>query len=145
MYHPDLARIARLIPRQPVTARTTPVMQYLSRRLGRTAPNGVEVLMLSSGVRVRLHRPQQASRPGPALLWIHGGGYVLGNPAQDDRLCRRPREAGVPVEVQVVDRAFHGFDAIAPKTAVSQGFFESQVATLRRAFAAGPELRCPRT
>lgn len=290
MYHPDLASIARFMPRQLVTARTAPVMQYLSRRMGRAAPDGVEVLTLSSGVRVRLHRPQQAPSPGPALLWIHGGGYVLGNPAQDDRLCRRfadelgatvaaveyrlapkhpypaglqdcyaaltwlarlpavdparlavggasagggmsaalallardraevalaaqllvypmlddrtvgpefddpghrlwtqgsnrfgwraylgdadperavparhrdlsglppawigvgsldlfhdedlayarrLREAGVPVEVQVVDGAFHGFDAIAPKTAVSQSFFESQVATLRRAF-----------
>lgn len=24
----------------------------------------------------------------PAILWIHGGGYVVGSPAQDDRNCR---------------------------------------------------------
>ena len=29
------------------------------------------------------------SGPAPALLWIHGGGYVIGTPAQDDILCRR--------------------------------------------------------
>lgn len=26
--------------------------------------------------------------PLPALLWIHGGGYVMGTAAQDDSLCR---------------------------------------------------------
>ncbi len=30
-----------------------------------------------------------ASGTGPALLWIHGGGYVIGSAAQDDQLCRR--------------------------------------------------------
>jgi acetyl esterase/lipase len=35
---------------------------------------------------------------GPALLWIHGGGYVIGKAAQDDVLCRRfAREVGATV------------------------------------------------
>lgn len=34
-----------------------------------------------------------ASTPGgAALLWIHGGGYVLGSAAMDDGLCRRLAE-----------------------------------------------------
>jgi acetyl esterase/lipase len=291
-FHPDLARAARFLPRQLVTARTAPLMQFMTRRMGRKVPEGVEVLTLSSGVTLRLHRPRGITAPGPALLWIHGGGYVLGSPAQDDRLCRRfaaalgatvaavqyrlapknpypaglddcyaaltwlshlptvdparvaiggasagggmtaalalrardrgevplaaqilvypmlddrtvgpefddpghrlwtqgsnaygwkaylgkadpemavparnpdlsglppawvgvgtldlfhdedlayaqrLREAGVPVDLHVVDGAFHGFDGLAPKTAVSQGFFDSQVATLRRALRA---------
>lgn len=89
MYHPDLARIARFIPRGLVGPKTAPVMRYLSRRMGRSVPDGVEVLTLSSGVTLRLHRPRGVAKPGPALLWMHGGGYVLGSPAQDDKLCRR--------------------------------------------------------
>jgi len=38
---------------------------------------------------VRLFRPAGAIGPAPALVWIHGGGYVMGTAAQDDALCRR--------------------------------------------------------
>lgn len=55
----------------------------------RRVPHGVEVLTLASGVGVRLYRPTGVSSPGPALLWIHGGGYVIGSASQDDVLCRR--------------------------------------------------------
>ena len=47
---------------------------------------------------VRLHQPSGAESRGPALLWIHGGGYMLGHAAQDDGLCRRfARELGITV------------------------------------------------
>lgn len=35
-------------------------------------------------VQVRVHRPVEAARDAPALLWVHGGGHVLGSAAQDD-------------------------------------------------------------
>jgi len=35
-------------------------------------------------VRVLVYLPTNAPRPLPALLWIHGGGYVLGSADQDD-------------------------------------------------------------
>ena len=88
-FHPDLERIARFLPRQLVTRRTLPVLQRLTRLQNRHTPEDVEVLTLSSGVGVRLFRPAGVHTPAPALLWIHGGGYVLGSPAQDDALCRR--------------------------------------------------------
>jgi acetyl esterase/lipase len=60
--------------------------------------DGVESLILGSGVGVRLHRPTGVEQPGPALLWIHGGGYVIGTAGQDDDLCRRfARELGITV------------------------------------------------
>ena len=61
-------------------------------------PDGVEVLTLSSGVEVRLYRPTGGAGRGPALLWIHGGGYILGDAAQDDVLCQRyARKLGATV------------------------------------------------
>jgi acetyl esterase/lipase/enterochelin esterase-like enzyme len=35
-------------------------------------------------VRVLVYRPRAAPAALPALLWIHGGGYVVGNPEGDD-------------------------------------------------------------
>jgi len=58
----------------------------------------VDVLTVESGAGVRLHRPAGVTEPAPALLWIHGGGYVLGTARQDDRLCRRfARALGITV------------------------------------------------
>ncbi|PXX05195.1 alpha/beta hydrolase [Mycolicibacterium moriokaense] len=88
-FHPELRRIARFAPRQPVSSRTFPVIRALSRLQELRAPDDVEVLTLASGVGVRLYRPANAQGPGPALLWIHGGGYVIGRAVQDDALCRR--------------------------------------------------------
>jgi len=37
-------------------------------------------------VRVRVYRPKEQASKLPALFWIHGGGYVMGDIDQDDRL-----------------------------------------------------------
>ena len=97
-FHPELKRSARLIPRSMITPSSLPVFRVAARLMDRRTPPDVEVLTLASGVRVRLHRAPGAEAKGPALLWIHGGGYVIGSAAQDDDLCRRfTRELGVTV------------------------------------------------
>lgn len=40
-------------------------------------------------VRVRIYEPKEKSETLPGLLWIHGGGYVLGVPEGDEGLCQR--------------------------------------------------------
>jgi acetyl esterase/lipase len=97
-FHPDLRRVARLAPRALVGPRSLRVVRALSGLRPSKTPEGVEALTLGSGVGVRLHRPVGVSQPGAALLWIHGGGYVLGSAQQDDALCQRfTRELGVTV------------------------------------------------
>lgn len=88
--HPDLRRIARLAPRRVVGPRTLPLVRaFMALSTMRGAPADVEVLTLTSGVRVRLYRPTGGTEPAPALLWMHGGGHVIGSAAQDDLRCRR--------------------------------------------------------
>ncbi len=97
--HPDLRRFARFAPRHMIGRRTLPVIRALTGLTGlRSAPSDVEVLTLPSGVGVRLFRPAGVPGPAPALLWIHGGGYVIGTAQQDDALCRRfSRKLGITV------------------------------------------------
>ncbi|OBK32371.1 alpha/beta hydrolase [Mycobacterium sp. 1245111.1] len=99
-FHPDLRTIARFAPRSLVGPRSLKLIRKLSSVIqrGGSGKGDVEALILRSGVGVRLHRPAGVSQPGPALLWIHGGGYVIGNAQQDDELCRRfARELGITV------------------------------------------------
>lgn len=100
-FHPELRRSARLLPKQVITPLTVPFVRAAGRLLWRNDPDdpdAPEVLTLPSGVGVRLHRPADAPGRGPALLWIHGGGYVVGDAAQDDVLCGRfARELGATV------------------------------------------------
>jgi acetyl esterase/lipase len=49
----------------------------------------VEVIPVSATASVRVHRPSGLSETPPALLWIHGGGYVTGSAAMNDRAVRR--------------------------------------------------------
>src|SRR6266403_5127796 len=88
-FHPDLRMIARLLPQQLGLPSTLPLLRALSALQGLSPPRDIEVSTLPSGAAVRLYRPAQQISPGPALLWIHGGGYVLGRARQDDNLCRR--------------------------------------------------------
>ena len=52
-------------------------------------------------VRVMVYRPKEAPRPLPALLWVHGGGYVLGSADQDDAQAKRIVDAVGCVVVSV--------------------------------------------
>lgn len=92
-FHPELARLARVIPRKLVTKANLVLLQRMSMLMERRVPDGVLPLTLSTGVRVRLYRPRESTAPGAALLWIHGGGYVIGSAAQDDAACRRFADA----------------------------------------------------
>lgn len=38
-------------------------------------------------LRLRVYRPKNAANPSPTMLWLHGGGYVLGTPEMNDRTC----------------------------------------------------------
>lgn len=88
-FHPDLARRARVTPRAVVNPYTLSPLRAVDRLMARRAPRDVEVLETAFGGRVRLHRPTGGGDTGPALLWIHGGGYVIGSAAQDDAIGRR--------------------------------------------------------
>lgn len=87
-FHPDLRVAALVAPRRAVTPRTLGVLRSLTARIKGADP---DIHVLEPGVAVRFFRPRTSAgdAPRPALLWIHGGGYVFGRAAQDDALCQR--------------------------------------------------------
>ena len=59
----------------------------LALRTGRL--KGVESMRVNADVTVRVHRSAAKVERGPVLLWIHGGGTVMGGAGQEDKFCRR--------------------------------------------------------
>lgn len=58
-----------------------------------------DVIVVDVGpISLRWHRAKETAEPQPTLLWIHGGGYLMGSARQDDAICRQlAAEAGVSV------------------------------------------------
>ncbi len=99
-FHPDLQRAARFLPRLTFTPTLTRLARSLQRWRGLVKPPVVDDVAIDdfwipageSPVRVRVYRPKAASGPCPAILWVHGGGFIIGTPEQDEAhhiaLCR---------------------------------------------------------
>jgi acetyl esterase/lipase len=110
-FHPDLYPLARFIPRSVhpgLIVRLLRLREALRRspRIFRVPMvDGVRVkdvlLPGSQGahlIRVRFYRPEPLHDPVPAMLWIHGGGFVMGDSEIDqDNIIATVREAGIAV------------------------------------------------
>ncbi|MBB6118571.1 alpha/beta hydrolase [Nocardiopsis algeriensis] len=103
--HPELAR-AQYLPTPPVRRSTVRLFQRLTRGLrpGKTPQDLVIEDLTVPGaegappVGLRVYRPRSLARPAPALLWAHGGGYVMGSPVQDEAgSIAFARELGITV------------------------------------------------
>jgi acetyl esterase/lipase len=93
--HPELQPIAKRTPSFTFNWLTIWLIRGMAY-LGRTPPTPPDILIENKlipnlkgqgGVRVRLYKPHASSAPIPVLLWLHGGGYVMGNPEMDDLRC----------------------------------------------------------
>jgi acetyl esterase/lipase len=87
-FNPQL-RAARFLPRTIITARTLPTLRVLTKLTARARRPDAQVVSVDADVSVHVFRPASARPRTPALLWIHGGGMVLGDAAQDSDFCRR--------------------------------------------------------
>ncbi|MFN8017504.1 MAG: alpha/beta hydrolase [Acidimicrobiales bacterium] len=74
------------------------VLRIARRAISIPTPMGPGVTLVTSRipgpvggppVRVLRYEPHERSTPGPALLWIHGGGTIMGRPEQAHAWCSR--------------------------------------------------------
>lgn len=87
---PGLRSIARVLPRGYALhrgLRLPRALMWLASVTGRV--RDVPVIAVNDDVTVRVHRPPGLPERAPALLWIHGGGTIMGGAAQEDRCCRK--------------------------------------------------------
>ena len=95
-HHPDLTLIAALLPRGGGRV-PKKVNRRFDRFLLELPRKGVRIERTGEAS-VRLYEGEHRQRPSPALLWIHGGGYVGGFAAMDDSFCRAVvKELGIVV------------------------------------------------
>ena len=105
--HPALQRLAKRIPPITFSSRNLWLLRLMDKVLwNRKVPDDISIENIyiprhsdTSQIRLRIYRLKKAKNSSmPALLWLHGGGFILGKPEQDDPLCiQYVRELGINV------------------------------------------------
>lgn len=98
---PELRGIVEKLPRLPVSSA---LGRWLLRNAIKLAQRDkayagirLEKRTTNNGVALRIHVPE-GEVTGAALLWIHGGGMLIGSAVQDDLFCSETaRELGIVV------------------------------------------------
>lgn len=70
-------------------------LQYKVRKFQTRPPKGLYAYNVwierenGTKMRLRIYKPLLRTKKGPAILWLHGGGYATGVPELNSRLCKR--------------------------------------------------------
>ena len=89
-FDPEYRSVARFLPRGIARTWSLPLVRILGGLIDLGSdPENVEIDETGAGA-VRVHRPTAGGDERlPAVMWLHGGGFLLGSPKQDDVLCRQ--------------------------------------------------------
>ena len=99
--HPELRQAANWIPKFSFSRKNLWWLRFLTGLM--RGPGTPKWLVIENTfirgknagaqIRLRLYRPKAAPSPAPVLLWMHGGGYLIGQPELDDLRCIRYAQA----------------------------------------------------
>ena len=118
---PDLQAVAKKTPRITLNGVSARLINFIMPLA--PAPKLPEDILVENiwiegqdrrtKLRLRVYKPKTAHAPTPLLLWLHGGGYVIGTPEMDDLDCAGfVRELGLTVvSVDYRLAPFHPFPA----------------------------------
>ncbi|MGU3293815.1 alpha/beta hydrolase [Williamsia sp. M5A3_1d] len=86
--HPDLPRWTRVLPANPIGPTSSRLIRAATGLVKLIPDRHVETVAVSETASVRLFGARTPGTTTPALVWMHGGGYVIGTARQDDTICR---------------------------------------------------------
>jgi acetyl esterase/lipase len=104
--HPELQRFARLMPQMTFSSKNLWLWRSLEHiPLVRRKPEDIHIVNIliprqedPKPIRLRIYRRKAQASLAPVLIWLHGGGYIIGNPEQDDPACiQYVHELGITV------------------------------------------------
>jgi acetyl esterase/lipase len=104
--HPELRQFAGKLPKLSVHAKNLWLWRLLTRlQQAAKSPEDLRVHNIfipsregEAKIRLRIYQPKTIAPPLPGLVWLHGGGYVMGRPEMDDPCCiQYAREVGLIV------------------------------------------------
>jgi acetyl esterase/lipase len=101
---PDAPRLWQLPPPVARAAADLFFARFNEGGPGMAETRDIEVPGRRGGVPGRLYVPRGASHASPGVLYLHGGGFVIGSPATHDRLARELAE-GTGARVVSLDYA----------------------------------------
>ena len=90
LIHPELRKATASFPKLPITsgfgrALTRSLLPLLLPKVKTPAGITIEQLKTPSGLKLRIYAPAGQNNRA-AMLYIHGGGMIIGSPAMDDAL-----------------------------------------------------------
>jgi acetyl esterase/lipase len=93
--HPELQQIAKNSPKINFNETTVWLINFIMSSVpAPKTPQDIFVENISirsqderTKIRLRIYKPKSVATPTPILIWLHGGGYVIGNPEMDDPKC----------------------------------------------------------
>jgi acetyl esterase/lipase len=104
--HPELQQFVKRMPRITFSNRNLWFWRFLDNVLWRRKiPEDISIENIcipsqetGMNLRLRIYRSKSLNASAPVLVWLHGGGYIVGKPEQDDFCCiQYVREAGIVV------------------------------------------------
>jgi len=104
--HPDLQGVVKWFPKVTFSRKNLWLVNFLMHLIpSPSLIDGIPVEnILIKGengqgrLRLRLYKSNCPTSPTPVLVWLHGGGYILGKPEIDDRTCAKfVQELGITV------------------------------------------------
>jgi len=104
--HPELRQVANKSPKFLFSHKNLWLIKWVINLT--PAPKAPEDILVENifvtgqddrtKIRLRIYKPKSSSTPTPVLIWLHGGGYVMGKPEMDDLRCAQyVRELGIPI------------------------------------------------